>query len=281
MVQTGRMVTPMPSDRLNRDPLDLQRELEGAVERNEFGVEYQPIIDLQSGAIAAVEALIRWRHPLLGTIPPADYLPLAEQTGLIVPIGERVLATASRQLRTWHLGFARMQSLSLHVNVAPSQLAAPGFAQSVERALDDAEVSPVSLTLELGAGCAQYLEPAVELRDMGVDLVLEDFGTGTTLEDVRRLPVSGVKLHPSFVALAAGTPEEVVFPEALLDIAPVRGLTATGKGIETRDQARRLSSMGCDLGQGFLYSKPLGPEGIGTLLARGRVSFAGSARPSR
>ncbi len=83
------------------------------------------------------------------------------------------------------------------------------------------------------------------------------------------------------MALAAGTPEEVVFPEALLEIAHVRGLTATGKGIETRDQARRLSSMGCDLGQGFLYSKPLGPEGIGTLLARGRVSFAGSARSSR
>ncbi len=151
----------------------------------------------------------------------------------------------------------------------------------MERALDEAEVSPVSLTLELGTGCSQYLEPAVELRDLGVDLVLEDFGTGTTLEDVRRLPVSGVKLHPSFVALAAGTPEEVVFPEALLEIAHVRGLTATGKGIETRDQARRLSSMGCDLGQGFLYSKPLGPEGIGTLLARGRVSFAGSARPGR
>ncbi len=119
----------------------------------------------------------------------------------------------------------------------------------------------MSLTLELGAGCSQYLEPAVELRDMGVDLVLEDFGTGTTLDDVRRLPVSGVKLHPTFVALAAGTPEEVVFPEALLEIAHVRGLTATGKGIETRDQARRLSSMGCDLGQGFLYSKPLGPGG--------------------
>lgn len=281
MVRSGRMVPDMPSDRLNRDPLDLQRELEGAVERNEFGVEYQPIIDLQSGAIAAVEALIRWRHPLLGTIPPGDYLPLAEQTGLIVPIGDRVLATASRQLRTWHLGFARMQSLSLHVNVAPSQLSAPGFPQAVERALDDAEVSPVSLTLELGAGCSQFLEPAVELRDLGVDLVLEDFGTGSTLEDVRRLPVSGVKLHPSFAALAAGTPEEVVFPEALLDIAHVRGLTATGKGIETRDQARRLSSMGCDLGQGFLYSKPLGPEGIGTLLARGRVSFAGAVRPGR
>src|SRR5207342_3465054 len=140
MVRSGRKVLVMPSDRLNRDPLDLQRELEGAVERNEFGVEYQPIIDLQSGAIAAVEALIRWRHPLLGTIPPADYLPLAEQTGLIVPIGERVLDTACRQLRTWHLGFSRMQSLGMNVKVAPPQLAAPDFVRVVTAALDAADL---------------------------------------------------------------------------------------------------------------------------------------------
>src|SRR6476646_250477 len=135
MVQEGRKVLSMPSDRLNRDPLDLQHELEGAVERNEFGVEYQPIIDLQSGAIAAVEALIRWRHPLLGTIPPADYLPLAEQTGLIVPIGERVLETALKQLRTWHLGFARMQGLGMNVNVSARQLARIDFAAFVDQTL--------------------------------------------------------------------------------------------------------------------------------------------------
>ena len=271
----------MPSDRLPRDPIDLQHELERAVERSEFGLEYQPIIDLQSGAIAAVEALLRWRHPLLGTIPPGDYLPIAEQTGLIVPIGERVLDTASRQLRTWHLGFARMQSLGLNVNVAPQQLAAPGFVRTIEAALDAAEISPVSLTLELGNGCGAYLDAATELRDLGVSLALEDFGTGSTMEDIRRLPVTAVKLHPSFTSLAAGSPEEVVFTEALLSIAHARGLASTGKGVETRDQARRLSSMGCGFGQGYLYSKPLGPEGIGTLLARGRVSFGGLARAAR
>jgi EAL domain-containing protein (putative c-di-GMP-specific phosphodiesterase class I) len=271
----------MPSDRLPRDPIDLQHELERAVERNEFGLEYQPIIDLQTGAIAAVEALLRWRHPLLGTIPPADFLPLAEATGLIVPIGERVLETATRQLRTWHLGFARMQSLGLNINVAPEQLSAPGFATSVEAALDAAEISPVSLTLELGPGCGTYLDAAVALRDLGVNLALEDFGVGTTLEDVRRLPVTAVKIHPSFVGLAGGGQEDVVFAEALLSIAYARGLAATSKGVETRDQARRLSSMGCNFGQGYLYSKPLGPEGIGTLLARGRVSFAGTGRAIR
>ena len=271
----------MPSDRLPRDPIDLQHELERAVAGNEFGLEYQPIIDLQSGAIASVEALLRWRHPLLGTIPPADYLPLAEETGLIVPIGEWVLESASRQLRTWHLGFARMQSLALNVNVAPQQLGSPGFVAAVERALDMAEVSSVSLTLELGPGCGAHLDTCLELRDLGVQLALEDFGMGTTLEDVRRLPVSGVKLHPSFSALAAGGPEDVAFPDALLQIAHARNLSSVGKGVETRDQARRLASIGCDLGQGFLYSKPLGPEGIGTLLARGRVSFGTLATARR
>jgi EAL domain-containing protein (putative c-di-GMP-specific phosphodiesterase class I) len=268
-------------DRLPRDPIDLQQELERAVERNEFGLEYQPIIDLQSGAIGAVEALLRWRHPLLGTIAPADYLPLAEETGLIIPIGERVIESATKQLRTWHLGFARMQSLAVNVNVAPQQLAAPGFAKLVDEALEAAEVSPVSLTLELGPGCGAYVDAALALRDLGVNLAIEDFGVGTSLEDVRRLPVSMVKLHPSFVSLAAGPPEDVVFAESLLIIAHARGLTTAGKGVETRDQARRLASLGCDLGQGYLYSKPLGPEGIGTLLARGRVNFAGVARPTR
>jgi EAL domain-containing protein (putative c-di-GMP-specific phosphodiesterase class I) len=258
--------------------VDLRQDLERAVERNEFGLEYQPIIDLQNGSIAAVEALLRWRHPLLGTIPPAEYLPLAEETGLIVPIGQRVLETATRQLRTWHLGFARMQGLGMNINVAPQQLARSDFAHNVEVALDAAEVSPLSLTLELSPGCADYPEAAMMLRDLGVLLAIEDFGAGSTLEDIRRLPVTALKLHASFVSLAAGPPEDVSFAESLLAIARARSLTTTGKGVETRDQARRLAALGCDLAQGFLYSKPLGPEGIGTLLARGRVSFTGMPR---
>ena len=266
-------------ERLTRDPIDLQSELERAVERNEFGLEYQPIIDLQTGAIAAVEALLRWRHPLLGTIAPADYLPLAEQTGLIVPIGERVLDVATRQLRTWHLGFARMQSLAMNINVAPQQLAEPGFADLVDRTLGNADISPISLTLELSVGAGQYVDTAMAIRDQGVNLAIEDFGAGASLEDIRKLPVNQVKLHPSFVSLAAGPPEDQVFVESLISVARSRGLTTTGKGVETREQARRLASLGCNLGQGYLYSKPLGPEGIGTLLARGRLSFGGVARP--
>jgi EAL domain-containing protein (putative c-di-GMP-specific phosphodiesterase class I) len=264
--------------RTSRAPLDLAAELEGAVERNEFGLEYQPIIDLQTGAIAAVEALLRWRHPLMGTIAPADYLPLAESSGLIVPIGERVVDAATRQLRTWHLGFARMQGLRVHVNVAPQQLAAPSFQPLVRTALERSDLAAAALTLELGAGCAEHSDAIAALAAMGLGLALEDFGTGSTLDEVRRLPLTGVKLHPSFASMAAGSPEDVAFAESLLALSRARGLITIGKGVETREQARRLGVMGCDLAQGYLYSKPLGPEGIGTLLARGRVTAPGLGR---
>src|SRR4051794_23006985 len=184
--QVGTVTLMQARPRAERPPLDLGKDLERAVERNEFGLEYQPIIDLQSGAIAAVEALLRWRHPLLGTIPPADYLPIAEENGLIVPIGRRVLETATRQLRTWHLGFARMQGLGMNINVAPQQLARPDFAVLVDEALEAAEISPVSLTLELSQGAADHLDMCMSLRDLGVNLAIEDFGAGTTLEDVRK-----------------------------------------------------------------------------------------------
>jgi EAL domain-containing protein (putative c-di-GMP-specific phosphodiesterase class I) len=263
----------MPArQRTQRPTLDLGSELEGAVARNEFGLEYQPIIDLSTGAIAAVEALLRWRHPLMGTIAPGDYLPLAEENGLIVPIGERVLDAATRQLRTWHLGFARMQALTVNVNVSARQLTDPGFQEHVDTVLRRSDLAPASLTLELGAGCTAHREAIAAVAGLGVGLALEDFGPGSTLDEVRDLPLTAVKLHPSFAAMASGPEQDVAFAEGLLALCRARGLLTIGKGVESREAARRLAVMGCDMAQGYLYSKPLGSEGIGTLLARGRVT---------
>jgi EAL domain-containing protein (putative c-di-GMP-specific phosphodiesterase class I) len=264
--------------RTQRQPLDLAVELERAVERNEFGLEYQPIIDLSTGSIGAVEALLRWRHPLMGTIAPADYLPLAEETGLIVPIGERVLDAATRQLRTWHLGFARMQSLRVNVNISPRQLTDPGLLKYVQTVLQRSDLAPASLTLELSPRCSEHPEEIRGLAETGVGLALEDFGEGSSLEDVRDLPLTIVKLHPSFAGMAVGSDEDVAFAEGLLSLCRARGLATIGKGVETREQARRLAVIGCDMAQGYLYSKPLGSEGIGTLLARGRVTAPSGAR---
>jgi EAL domain-containing protein (putative c-di-GMP-specific phosphodiesterase class I) len=264
--------------RTQRPPIDLAAELERAVERNEFGLEYQPIIDLSSGSIAAVEALLRWRHPLMGTIAPGDYLPLAEETGLIVPIGERVLDAATRQLRTWHLGFARMQSLRVNVNISARQLSDPGLLSHIETVLKRSDLDPASLTLELGRECSEQPDGIRALAELGVGLALEDFGEGSSLDDVRDLPLTVVKLHPSFAGMAAGRDEDVAFAEGLLTLCRARGLSTVGKGVETRDQARKLAVLGCDMAQGYLYSKPLGSEGIGTLLARGRVTAPAGVR---
>ncbi len=264
--------------RTQRPPIDLAVELERAVERNEFGLEYQPIIDLGTGSIGAVEALLRWRHPLMGTIAPADYLPLAEETGLIVPIGERVLDTATRQLRTWHLGFARMQSLRVNINISARQLVDEGLLGHVTTVLQRSDLDPNSLTLELGPECSAHADEVRNLAALGVGLALEDFGQGSSLEDVRELPLTSVKLHPSFASMAAGNDEDVAFAEGLLALCRGRGLATVGKGVETREQARRLAVLGCDMAQGYLYSKPLGSEGIGTLLARGRVTAPAGVR---
>jgi EAL domain-containing protein (putative c-di-GMP-specific phosphodiesterase class I) len=267
-----------PRQRTQRPPIDLAVELERAVERNEFGLEYQPIIDLGSGSIAAVEALLRWRHPLMGTIAPAEYLPLAEETGHIVPIGERVLDAATRQLRTWHLGFARMQGLRVNVNISPRQLRDENLISYITTVLQRSDLDPSSLTLELGTGCAAYPDRIADLAAVGVGLALEDFGQGSSLDDVRQMPLTSVKLVPSFAAMAAGNDDDVAFAESLLALCRARGLSTVGKGVETRDQARRLAVLGCDMAQGYLYSKPLGSEGIGTLLARGRVTSPTAAR---
>jgi EAL domain-containing protein (putative c-di-GMP-specific phosphodiesterase class I) len=144
--------------------------------------------------------------------------------------------------------------------------------------LTRSDLDPASLTLELGAGCSDHPEPIAALARLGVGLALEDFGQGSSLDDVREMPLTTVKLHPSFASMAAGSDDDVAFAESVLALCRTRGLSTVGKGVETREQARRLAVLGCDMAQGYLYSKPLGPEGIGTLLARGRVTSPSTVR---
>ena len=252
---------------------DLRSELRQAVERQEFLVEYQPVIELRTGAVRAVEALVRWRHPVRGTIPPAEFLPLAEETGDIRAIGEWVLRRACTHARAWQLASPRDSVVSVSVNLSARQLQDPNAFAVVDEALTQTELPAQSLVLELtGGGAPESVLPVLEeLRSLGVGLALDDFGGQSTLADLRRLPVDLVKLERSFVVDAAGPPRDSAFVEALLGIAQARDLGTVAKGVETREQARRLQALGCDMAQGYLYSKPLGTEGIAALLSRGRT----------
>jgi EAL domain-containing protein (putative c-di-GMP-specific phosphodiesterase class I) len=165
-----------------------------------------------------------------------------------------------------------MQSLQVNVNISPRQLSDENLIPYITTVLQRSDLDPSSLTLELGTGCNEYPDHIAALAELGVGLALEDFGQGSSLDDVREMPLTAVKLVPTFAAMAAGNDDDVAFAESVLALCRARGLATVGKGVETREQARRLAVLGCDMAQGYLYSKPLGSEGIGTLLARGRVT---------
>lgn len=261
-----RASTPQPS---------LEEELQRALERQEFTIEYQPVVELRSGAVVGAEALVRWRHPGRGTIPPAEFLPLAEQTGQIQAIGVFVLQRACRQARSWQMASPAGANFVVSVNLSARQLADDAVVSAVTDALTAADLSTGSLVLEIGAGESPITDDTLltldSLRKVGVRLALDDFGAGRSFSQARRLPIHMVKLDRSFVVEVAGRPADSSFAEALLSIGRARSLQTVAKGVETQDQARRLLALGCDMAQGYLYSKPLGAEGIGAVLARGRL----------
>lgn len=261
-----RASTPQPS---------LEEELQRALERQEFTIEYQPVVELRSGAVVGAEALVRWRHPGRGTIPPAEFLPLAEQTGQIQAIGVFVLQRATRQARSWQMASPAGANFVVSVNMSARQLTDDTVVTSVTDALTAADLSPASLVLEISAGDSAVTDAALAtldaLRKTGVRLALDDFGAGGSFGEARRLPIDMVKLDRSFVIAVSGRPADSSFAEALLAIGRARSLETVAKGVETQDQARRLLALGCQMAQGYLYSKPLGAEGIGAVLARGRL----------
>jgi EAL domain-containing protein (putative c-di-GMP-specific phosphodiesterase class I) len=266
---------PRAPRRAAAQPPDLEAELQRALERQEFTVEYQPVVELRSGAVVGAEALVRWRHPGRGTIPPGEFLPFAEQTGQIKQIGAFVLQKGCRQTRSWQMASPAGSNFVISVNLSATELADPAITGVVTDALTAADLSPASLVLEVSAGGGNSSDAALvtldTLRKLGVRVALDDFGAGLTFMLARRLPLDIVKLDRAFVVDVAGRPADSSFAEALLMIGRARGLQTVAKGVETQDQARRLLALGCDMAQGYLYSKPLGAEGIGAVLARGRL----------
>jgi diguanylate cyclase (GGDEF)-like protein/PAS domain S-box-containing protein len=247
-------------------------DLHRALERNELVVHYQPIATLRTGRVVGFEALLRWNHPERGLVPPADFIPLAEETGLIVPIGAWVLETACRQLVHWQTVRDRDSDrggLAMNVNLSPRQLADPTLAASVARILEDTKVDPAAVCLELTENTLMQNQASATaamraLRELGVYISIDDFGTGySSLSYLKRFPVSALKIDRSFIDGLGRDNEDTSIVEAIVTLAHALGLTAVAEGLETPTQLDALRVIGCDYAQGFLLGRPLPADVLG------------------
>jgi diguanylate cyclase (GGDEF)-like protein/PAS domain S-box-containing protein len=255
--------------------LDLEGGLRHALERGELRVLYQPQVELATGRIVGAEALVRWQHPERGMVVPPLFIPIAEQTGLIVPIGAWVLEEACRQAAAWRATSGR--DLSISVNVSPRQLAEDDFEAVVERVLGATGLEPRLLCLEITES-AVMADPAAattvleRLKRLGVRLAIDDFGVGySSLSQLKTLlPVDTIKVDKSFVDGVPGEDQAIV--DAVLRLADGLGLTAVAEGVETREQVDALLDMGCVLAQGFHFARPQTPSDLERLLEADTVS---------
>ena len=252
--------------------LDLQTRLRRALERDEFVLHYQPQLDISTGRIIGVEALVRWKNGDLGLIPPGQFIPLAEDNGLIVPIGEWVTRTACAQMRAWQKrGFGGMV---MAVNLSPRQFRDKGLLRTVADALRDAGLEAPWLELEITEGTVMHgTQEAIvtlgHLHSLGVQLSVDDFGTGySSLAYLKRFPVQKLKVDQSFVRDIRSDRDDAVIVNTVIALAKSLGLTAIAEGVETVEQLDHLRTNGCDEYQGYYFSKPLPVEGIDALLAR-------------
>lgn len=252
--------------------LALESSLRRAVENEEFVVHYQSQVDIQSREIVGTEALVRWQHPQLGLLPPADFIDLAEKTGLIVEIGDSVMRAACVQTRQWQVHAFR--DLHVAVNVSARQLKQKDFVSRLVEILDESELDPASLELELTeTSIMENPESAVrvlaDIRRMGVKIAIDDFGTGySSLSYLRRLPIDTVKLDRSFVNGATAHPDHAALVMAIITLAHNLRLRVIAEGVETEEQLNFLRLLRCDQGQGYFFDKPTPADLIKPLAAR-------------
>ena len=251
--------------------LQLETELRGAISDGELILHYQPIVDLQTGRTPAVEALVRWQHPRLGLLQPGDFIPLAEETGLIVPLGEWVLNEACRQVASWHRD-GTAKGLRVSVNLSSRQLHEPDLPARVIAALATSGIDPKTLVLEITESLLlddgeETMARLQALRDLGVQLAMDDFGTGySSLSYLSRLPIQILKIDRAFVSLLGRSVEDAAVVRAILSLARTFGMQVVAEGIERPEELAQLLALGCLLGQGYYFSRPLAPDPMATRL---------------
>ncbi|WHH60362.1 EAL domain-containing protein [Petroclostridium sp. X23] len=254
--------------------LNMEKNLRMAVNQHEFLLNYQPRLDVKTGNVLGCEALIRWEHPVLGMIPPSDFIPLAEETGLIVPIGEWVLRTACLQNKRWHdTGYAQ---LKVSVNISAKQFQYENIVQSISDILKETELSPEYLELEITENCImQNTDRTIsiidDLKAIGVKISIDDFGTGfSSMSYLRRFAVDSLKIDKAFIDHISSNSSDAAIASAIINMAHSLRLEVVAEGVETEEQHQLLKSFGCDEIQGFLYSRPLSTENFTHYLQNSR-----------
>jgi diguanylate cyclase (GGDEF)-like protein/PAS domain S-box-containing protein len=254
--------------------LVLESNLRGALERNEFVVQYQPQVDTRSFQLVGMEALVRWQHPSLGLLYPSEFIPLAEDSGLIIQLGDWVLRTACAQSMSWQdAGLAPMR---LSVNFSARQFQQATFISSVESILKDTNLDPRWLELELTESSIMKepelaIEKLHELKLMGIRVAIDDFGTGySSLNYLKRFPIDTLKIDRSFVSDVCKDPHDTAIVRAIITLGHALDLTVVAEGVETQEQLQYLGSLDCDVLQGFLFSKSLTVSAFEELLMEHR-----------
>jgi len=256
----------------------LEDSLRHAIERCELSLHYQPKMDLATGTIIGVEALIRWLHPQRGLVPPAQFIEIAEDSGLIVPIGRWVLREACRQARVWQL--AGLPPMCIAINISAVELRAPGFVAGVRAILREAELEPRYLELELTETALMEDSRSVadvlkQLKDIGVQLALDDFGTGfSSLSHLKRFPIDALKIDPSFVRDLTTDEDDASIVTAVIGMGKNLHMRVVAEGVETSEQLAMLREFGCPQGQGYYFSRPVPALEFGHLVKHGEQAAA-------
>jgi diguanylate cyclase (GGDEF)-like protein/PAS domain S-box-containing protein len=270
------------------DRLEAENDLRRAVEQEEFVVHYQPIVSLQTGEIFAVEALVRWEHPERGLLNPDEFVSLAEDSDLVVPMGEQVLRAACFRAKEWQEAHPRTPPLVMSVNLSARQLSRPDLAETVEGILKETELEGSCLTLDVTetvyvrtlAGNTATLD---RLRDLEARIFIDDFGVGySSLAYLKRLPADALKIDRSFVKGLGEDVEDTAIVHMIIELAHTLGLEVIAEEVETNEQVALLKEMGCNMAQGYHFTKPLPPEEIPALLTSDpppKGALSGPARP--
>ncbi|NER97970.1 MAG: EAL domain-containing protein, partial [Symploca sp. SIO1B1] len=252
--------------------LQLETDLRRGIEREEFQVYYQSIVSLETGKITGFEALLRWRHPQRGIVSPGEFIPIAEETGLITPISWWTLREACRQMSIWQKQFPTTQPLTINVNLSCQQFTEPDLIDKIDQILQETELMVGSLKLEITESVVMenpdwVKDVLLQLRQRKIFLCIDDFGTGySSLSRLHNFPISTLKIDRSFVSRIGALGENLEIVQTIVNLAQTLGMDVVAEGIEVQEQVNPLIELRCEYGQGYLFSKPLDSEAAEGLL---------------